>query len=117
MSEHFEIKKIYKGTISTVPFDLIKNAILGKSYSLSLVFSDKKLATQMHKEWKKKDDPANVLSFPLDTKSGEIFIYPKGNNVPYLFIHGCVHLKGFDHGKEMDLLEAKFCKKFGIKID
>ena len=70
----------------------------------------------MHKEWKKKDDPANVLSFPLDKKSGEIFIYPKGNDVPYLFIHGCVHLKGFKHGKEMDLLEQKFCKKFGIDM-
>ena len=114
MLENFEIKKIYKGKIPNLPFNLIKDAILGKNYSLSLVFSDKKLATEMHKEWKKKDDPANVLSFPLDKKSGEIFIYPKDNPVGYLFIHGCVHLKGFDHGKEMDLLEAKFCKKFGI---
>jgi len=65
-----------------------------------------------------------VLSFPLDEKAGEIFLdletkkeseefemsYKK--YLTFLFIHGCLHLKGYDHGAEMEKLEDKFIKKF-----
>jgi ssRNA-specific RNase YbeY (16S rRNA maturation enzyme) len=40
-------------------------------------------------------------------RSYENFIY-------FLFIHGCVHLKGYDHGSTMERIEAKFRKEFGI---
>jgi ssRNA-specific RNase YbeY (16S rRNA maturation enzyme) len=30
----------------------------------------------------------------------------------FLFIHGCLHLKGIDHGEEMETLEDKFFAKF-----
>lgn len=68
-----------------------------------------------------KDKSTNVLSFPLSENSGEIFIdlatvkkelrkfdmsYTK--LVVYLFIHGCLHLKGMEHGDKMTEAEQKF---------
>ena len=67
------------------------------------------------------------MSFPLDKKSGEIFITPKvaekeakdfgrkfSNFIAFLFIHGLVHLKGHGHGDTMEMLEIKLRKQFGI---
>jgi ssRNA-specific RNase YbeY (16S rRNA maturation enzyme) len=115
VSKNFKITKVYKGTIKTVPLLPIKEAILGKDYNLSLVYTDKKLATDLHKEWKKKDGPANTLAFPFDKQSGEIFLYPESEfPIEYLFIHSCCHLKGHTHGNEMEKEEKKWRKKFDI---
>jgi ssRNA-specific RNase YbeY (16S rRNA maturation enzyme) len=116
VSKKFKITQVYKGTIKTVPLLPIKEAILGKDYNLSLVYTDKKLATKLHKEWKKKDGPANTLAFPLDKTSGEIFLYPKAEfPIAYLFIHSCCHLKGHTHGPKMEKEEKKWRAKFGIE--
>ena len=105
----------------------IKDAILGKSYELSLVFPDKKTATELHEDWKNKPGPVNILSFPLEKNLGEIFISLDAakteckkfdrtyeNYVAFLFIHGCAHLKGHVHGSKMEIFEIKMRKKFGI---
>ena len=34
--------------------------------------------------------------------------------VAFLFIHGCVHLKGLDHGSKMEAIEERIRQKFGI---
>ena len=36
------------------------------------------------------------------------------NFIQFLFIHGCVHLKGFTHGSRMESEEVKFRKQFGV---
>jgi probable rRNA maturation factor len=102
--------------------------ILGKRYDLSLVFIGKTRAATLNKQYRKKTYSPNVLSFPLDARTGEIFICPlvaaneaaKFNLTPvgyigFLFIHGCLHLKGLDHGDAMDKLEAKWVKYFALK--
>lgn len=102
--------------------------ILGKRYELSLVFVGKTRAATLNKEYRNKTYSPNVLSFPLDQHTGEIFICPqvasreaaKYNLSPegyvgFLFIHGCLHLKGLDHGDTMDKQEAKFVKHFALK--
>jgi probable rRNA maturation factor len=102
--------------------------ILGKRYELSLVFVGKTRAATLNKEYRKKTYSPNVLSFPLDERTGEIFICPqvaeseaaKFNLSPrgyvgFLFIHGCLHLKGLDHSDTMDKHEAKWVKHFGLK--
>jgi ssRNA-specific RNase YbeY (16S rRNA maturation enzyme) len=103
----------------TKQYKQIKDAILGEAYDLSLVLADKKLATELHKKWKKIPGPANILSFPLAPDTGEIFLYKdpeksKGELLS-LFIHGCVHLKGFTHGSKMDKEEAKWRKVFDVR--
>lgn len=105
----------------------IKNAILGKKYELSLVFPNNTTATELHQDWKHADGPANILSFPLDASTGEIFISLSQakkecknfnrtyvNYVAFLFIHGCAHLKGYTHGNAMEKYEQTIRKKFNV---
>ncbi|MBP6924030.1 MAG: rRNA maturation RNase YbeY [Candidatus Pacebacteria bacterium] len=117
-------------TITTYPkwpYETIKNTILGKQYVLSLSFVGKTRAQSFNIQYRKKDYVPNVLSFPLDAHTGEIIICPmvakkqaKDFNlsvdgyIAYLFIHGCVHLKGHDHGDTMDRLEQKYVRQFKI---
>ncbi len=115
-------------TYPAFPYETIKNAVLGKSYVLSLSFVGESRAQAFNMQYRKKDYVPNVLSFPLDEKNGEIIICPKvakseakkfnltvDGYIAYLFIHGCVHLKGHDHGDTMDTLEKKFMRQFAIK--
>ncbi len=99
--------------------------ILGKDYSLSIVFIGDKRCRNINRTYRQKDYATNVLSFPLDKKSGEIFLnlrkveqqttqfeMPYKKLCIYLLIHGMLHLLGLDHGRKMDALEQKFLKKF-----
>jgi probable rRNA maturation factor len=97
-------------------FESIKNAALGKRYELSLVFLSKPQMRRINRIYRGKDKPTNILSFPLDKKSGEIFICPaviEPAELMPLFIHGLVHLKGFDHGSKMEREERQILKEFG----
>ena len=124
---NFSIIRETKGKLPRLPFADIKNKILGKNYSLSLAFVGRNRATELHKQFKKKNDPVNILSFPLSKNEGEIIISLEKarrecknfdrdyeNYLAFLFIHGCVHLKGFVHGDNMEKEEVKFRKQFGI---
>lgn len=121
------ISSTVKSYPTTHPYDDIKRAILGARYELSLVFIGKERATSLNKVYRQKTYAPNVLSFPLSETAGEIFICPtiaaneasKFNltthgYIAYLFIHGCLHLKGHDHSDTMDKLERKYCAMFKI---
>ena len=108
-------------------YQAIKDKILGKRYTLSLVFIGTKKAAQLNEQYRQKTYSPNVLSFPLDEKTGEIFICPKvaqsqaakynlstQGYVAFLFIHGLLHVKGFDHSDTMDTQEQKYLKLFNI---
>jgi probable rRNA maturation factor len=128
MVSAFAIKNTTKGTVPrTVPFQAMKEAVLGKKYDLSLVFVSEKKMRVLNKAHRGKDKTTNILSFPLDKQSGEVFICqakarrenslfgrPYNNYLAFLFIHGLIHLKGFDHGSRMEREERKFRKKFSI---
>ena len=104
--------------------DIVRH-IGGKSYSLSLVFIGETRSRKLNNEHRNKQYVANVLSFPLSPKVGEIYIcLSKANKdakkfnrtyqqfVGDLFIHGMLHLKGYTHGSTMDRKEASLRKKF-----
>ena len=123
---------ILNKTRSNPPYDEllfrdIKNHVLGKKYDLSLVWVGHTLSRRLNRELRGKDNPTNILSFPLTKESGEIFIDSKRSAdeahlfdktheqfLKQLFIHGLYHLKGMDHGEEMDKAEEKTQKKFGL---
>jgi rRNA maturation RNase YbeY len=124
---NFSIVNKTKSTLPSVPFLKIKNAALGENYELSLVFIGNKKSKELNNSYRGKNKPTNVLSFPLESKKGEIFITcdvakkeaPKfGRNftnfVAFLFIHGLMHLKGLEHGSTMEKAESKLRKQFGI---
>ena len=110
-----------------VPFEKMGRSALPKGYQLSLVICSDRLAQRMNKEYRKKTYRPNVLSFSLSKNEGEIFLNIKkaarearmmqistDARIAHLFVHGCFHLAGHDHGDRMDALELKVLKKFGF---
>ena len=104
--------------------------VLGESYELSLVVCGDTLSRRMNKKYRKKAYAPNVLSFPLAGHEGEIFLnvrkaereakifnIPVRDRIAHLFVHGCFHLKGLGHGKQMEKLEESVLKKFGYHVD
>ena len=109
------------------PFETIKNDILGKRYELSLAIVGPTRAQALNTTYRKKTYTPNVLSFPLTDSAGEIVICPavakreaKDYNlsvdgyIGFLFIHGCLHLKGHDHGATMEQLEQRYLRKYNL---
>ena len=110
-----------------LPYEEIAKAILGSSYELSLVFVGDKRMKDLNRTHRNKDYPTNILSFPYEKNSGEIVMDPylikkeaKKQNRPYrqyfayLFIHGCLHLDGFDHGNIMEEKETQYLRRFQL---
>ena len=104
-----------------------KEAVLGKSYELSLSFISSARSKALNKRYRGKNKPANVLSFPLEKKSGEILICPAearrqapdfGESAEHfvfsLFIHGLFHLKGLRHGGTMERRERTIKNRFRL---
>jgi probable rRNA maturation factor len=126
-SNSLMITNFTKGKLPSLPFLEMKNQVMGKNYELSLVFIGEKRSRKLNQEYRQKDKSGNVLSFPLDKKTGEIFICPVrarremksfgrkyDNFIGFLFIHGLCHLKGMDHGSTMEKAEEKIRAQFGI---
>jgi len=126
MSDTFAIQNTTKSKPPRLPFFRMKNEILGANYELSLVFIGDQRSRTLNLKYRKKDKPTNVLSFPLSDTEGEVCInihqakkdapsFKKRYNafIALLFIHGCLHLKGMEHSKEMEKEEFKLLQKFG----
>jgi len=95
-----------------------KYKFLNKKVSLTLLLSNNKNIKKLNKNFRKKNKPTDILSFPLSknirilkqTYLGDIIISynfmnkPRSQNkklfnerVTKTFIHGFLHLVGFDH--------------------
>jgi rRNA maturation RNase YbeY len=124
---NFTLKNMTKAKLPRLAFSDMKNAVLGKGYDLSLVIVPPTLSKKLNLIYREKNKPTDILSFPLGKSEGEMFICipetkkeavkferPFENFLAFLFIHGLVHLKGFDHGSKMESEEKKFRKLFSI---
>lgn len=128
---HFSNTTKQKLPLSIPLLEKIAEDILDASYDVSVVVIGDKKARSLNQEYRGKDYVPNVLSFPIDETMGEIFLNPKtarheapkfGLSVTdylyYLILHSMLHLKGHDHGDEMDAREKFFMKKFfDVEID
>jgi probable rRNA maturation factor len=123
MLHHIENRT--KERLPKLPFSEIAEFALGQGYELSLVFVTSATSRKVNNQYRQKDKPTNILSFPLSKNEGEILIDFKvvseeakelGEKEPaylaYIFIHGLAHLKGFDHGSRMEREEKKIRNKF-----
>jgi rRNA maturation RNase YbeY len=94
-------------------------------WDISLVFIGAAKARALNKKLRNKDYAPNVLSYALGDKSGEIFICPSEaeKQAPsfhlapsayclYLFIHGALHIKGWEHGATMEKCERKLLARY-----
>jgi len=100
-----------------------KYQFLNKKVSLSLLLSNNKNIKRLNKNFRNKNKPTDILSFPDSKKIkilkktylGDIIISydhldtPRSQNlnlfkekVIKIFIHGFLHLLGFDHIKKKD---------------
>ena len=112
-----------------------------KESELSLVLAGDKTLQSLNKEWREKDKPTNVLSFPgkniavgetaemmlgdviisLETTKREATLENKTfeDHLSHLVIHGFLHLFGYDHetdeeAVQMESLEIKILNELGI---
>jgi probable rRNA maturation factor len=116
-----------KAAIPRVAFRRIKEAALGPAYKMTVTFVGPVHMKKLNLMYRNRNEPTDILSFPLSKTEGEIYISPAEsrreakkfdrsyeNFIAFLFIHGCVHLKGHDHSATMERIEAKLRKKFGV---
>ena len=87
-----------------------------KRFELSVVLAPPFLMRTLNKKYRQRNQAANVLSFHLEKGRGEIFLNSKEKNLLYLFVHGTLHLLGYDHKKnkeaeKMEALEKQILKK------
>src|ERR1700728_2871334 len=85
----------------------IKNGVLGKNHELTLASLSAAEMMRLNRIHRNIDKPTDILSFPLSHSEGEMYICltetkkeaknfdrTYENFLAFLFIHGCVHLKG-----------------------
>ncbi|MEP1230258.1 MAG: rRNA maturation RNase YbeY [Litorimonas sp.] len=102
---------------------------------LSVVFTDDAHVTQLNRDYRGKDMPTNVLSFPTpfpEKLQGDIVLAYETiareagdkhialrDHVLHLLIHGFLHLQGYDHPDEaraeiMEAIEISALRSLGI---
>jgi len=114
-----------RGKLPRLPLNAIKNNVLGARYRLETVFVTPLESQILNKHYRKKNKPANVLSFPLSAHEGQLVICPakarreagsygktRVSFIGYLLIHGLLHLKGYRHGSTMESEENRLGAKF-----
>ena len=103
-----------------------KYKFLNKKVTFTLLLSNNKNIQKLNKLFRKKNKPTDILSFPLNKKVkiskqtylGDIIISYNFINktkslntklfkekVTKIFIHGFLHLLGFDHKKKKDYIK------------
>ena len=119
-------KKLKKASIffnKLVKYFPKKYQFKGKKVSLTLLLSNNKNIKKLNKKFRKKNKPTNILSFPSENKFnlnknlylGDMTISYEFINIPSfvtnlefkekvvkIFIHGFLHLLGYDHIKLKD---------------
>ena len=136
------INKSFEKKLNLIVEQIIKDnrfLALKKKFSISILFTGDKKINQLNKKFRKINSPTNVLSFPsMPANSnrnnflGNIVIssdtlIKEANNekkieedhLIHLFIHGVLHLLGYDHetsydAKIMETLEIKILKSLNI---
>ena len=120
-------------------FDIQKTILLKNHILISILFSGDKQVAELNKYYRNINKPTNVLSFPsttINTKSkiflGDIVFSSQTiieeakrdnknleDHLIHLFIHGVLHLLGYDHETEddaniMESIEIKILKNLNI---
>lgn len=106
-----------------------------KGQELSLTFVDDAFIQKLNRDYRGKDKPTNVLSFPQDEDGllGDVVLAFEtmareageqdkslADHTRHLIVHGTLHLLGHDHeidaeAEEMEKLEISILEKLGVK--
>lgn len=127
---------------STEQFQLWVDSALShtnKSWELTIRIVENKESQQLNNEYRGKNKPTNVLSFPFEVPDGidlpllgDLVISAQvvaeeameqskqtSSHWAHMVIHGCLHLLGYDHieddeAEEMEALEIELLAKLNI---
>jgi len=104
----------------TALFVTVKQLLLPKDYTLSVVLCGDARVQKLNKTYRQKEYTPNVLSFPVAKNEGEIFLnlaqiareaaryqHTPKEHLHYLLIHGCLHLDGYGHSSTMERAECR----------
>lgn len=100
-----EINNLTKFEIDKKSFSQVAKKVLRgenkETQKISLAFVDKEEIKKLNKKYRNKNKPTDVLSFE---GINEVVICPevvreKQENIKEVFIHGILHLLGYDHEK------------------
>ncbi|TMP38582.1 rRNA maturation RNase YbeY [Pseudoalteromonas rubra] len=106
---------------------------------VTIRIADEAESQELNSQYRGKDKPTNVLSFPFEAPPGielplvgDLIICPQvvfreaeeqektfHDHFAHMVVHGCLHLLGFDHineqdANEMESLEKEFLADLGI---
>lgn len=112
---------------------LIERAMDKYDGEVTLALSTDKHVQELNRDFRHKDKPTNVLSFPNDYHDGGDIILAietlrreakaEGkalrDHLEHLIVHGCLHTFGYDHENDKDWdkmvkAEVKICKQLGF---
>lgn len=125
----------YEALLSRAVGTTLTHLNASKTYELSIVLTGDAEIQELNREWRGKDKPTNVLSFPQDedTLLGDIILAlgtiesearsqdkTLADHTTHLTVHGLLHLLGYDHevdaeAEEMEALEIAICAQLGVK--
>ena len=115
--------------------------VVSGSSELSILFTDDASVQALNRQWRNKDKPTNVLSFPafpvqpgdkLSPMLGDIVLAhetvlreaeeeakPFEHHLTHLLVHGLLHLLGYDHendeqAEHMEGLERRILESLAI---
>lgn len=108
----------------------------GKDFELTVRIVSSEESQQLNSQYRQKDKPTNVLSFPFEVPEGielnllgDLVVCAEvvkeeaveqnkslSSHWAHMIIHGCLHLLGFDHideddAQEMEALEISLMEK------
>mgnify|MGYP000096945530 CR=1 FL=1 len=111
-----------------------------KPFEITVRIVEASESQQLNHQYRNKDKPTNVLSFPFEVPEGieldllgDLVICadivkqeaieqnkPLNAHWAHMIIHGCLHLLGYDHisdteAEEMEALEIKLLAQLGFK--
>lgn len=121
--------------INNVAMKTMEELKLKGSAELSVVLSDSAAVQRLNRDWRGKDKPTNVLSFPAGEPGmlGDVVLAYEivkqeaeeqkksfDHHLMHLIIHGILHLVGHDHeddkeAENMESLEIRILRSFGVK--
>ncbi len=99
---------------------------------ITIVLANDAFVRKLNHEFRGKDKPTNVLSFPGEDHLGDIILARQTilreakeqgktarDHAVHLIVHGMLHVQGYDHesrkdAEKMEALEIKILKKLGI---
>jgi len=117
----------FKNILDIIHQELPDKKLIDKE--ISVLITDDETIRELNREYRDKDEPTDVLSFPMDEDNilGDIIIsldtakvmaerydLSLDNEIAFLFIHGVLHLLGYDH--ELSALDEDIMFKLQDKI-